>query len=537
MMRTAASWAAVGVLLGFQDGKPAPLTDDEKILHVLSRLTPGATPELVEHVRKSGLRAWLDEQLKGDIRESVAFAERLKKYPSVGMSVEDIFEHYDRRPPEGASPKEKDEARRRAEEPANEMLAWIVLRAVYGNNPVREASCDFFRNHLAVSIDKDVVRLFVVEWERDVILANALGSFGTMLEKSAKHPAMLFYLDNWLSRRPLTTQELKNLELEVRNRTQSKDEARQAVDQARQRGLNENYARELMELHSLGVDKFYTQNDVISVAKCLTGWTFKQEPGRKPEFHFDPARHCPGSKPFLDGSIPENKQKPVAEGEMVLYVLRKHEGTARFVSWKLCRWLVNDEPDEAMVKRVARIFFNTEGDLPKVFRAIVDDPKFFARENFRAKYKRPWEFVVSALRVTHADISNTDGILRALQSMNESLYRCADPTGYYDQAEAWADPGAIAYRWAFAGDMAAGRLSGVKIPSSFYDSLPADNPKAWKDLLVAKILPVAGLGPRSSEALDRLIEAELRKNPKATPPGLGARIVAALLGTPEFQMQ
>jgi uncharacterized protein (DUF1800 family) len=187
-----------------------------------------------------------------------------------------------------------------------------------------------------------------------------------------------------------------------------------------------------------------------------------------------------------------------------------------------------------MVKRVAKVFHATQGDLPKVYTAIVEDPKFFSRENYRAKFKRPFEFVVSALRVTQAELTGGNGLHQAMTAMNEPLYRCQDPTGYYDQAEAWRDPGAIAFRWTFATDLANGRISGAKIPASFYADLPQDKPKEWKDLLVKKILPVSGLSPATSANLDRLIEAHLQKNPKAP---LGPVIVAALLGSPEFQKQ
>ena len=530
----AAAMPALGALP--QDKGKDDLTDDEKIVHLLNRFTLGATPELVEEVRQTGIKPWLDRQLKGDLPEPDALTGRLKKYETIGMPINLVYVKYDVRPPEKPTPQEEEEARKKNETPSNETLAWVLLRAIYSANQTREVSADFFRNHFAVSVDKDLVRNFVTDWERDVIHANALGVFGTMLDAGARHPAMSFYLDNCLSRRPPTPQELKTIENNVRSQTRSQAEANKAVDIARQRGLNENYARELMELHTLGVDRFYSQADVISVAKCLTGWTFKYEAGVPPQFHFNPEMHCPGSKPFLGGSIAENKLKPIQEGESVLYILRKHEGTARFVTWKLLRALVHDDPDEQMLKRVYLSFWNTEGDLGKVFRTIVNDKKFFAREHFRAKLKRPFEFVISALRVTRAEVSEVGGILNSLQSMNESLYRCADPTGYYDQAEAWADPGAMAYRWAFAQGLVAGRINGVKIPPSFFEGLPAE-PKACVDALIRKVLPVAGVGEATRAGLDRMIENELKRNPRGAPVQLGPRTVAMLLGSPEFQKQ
>lgn len=534
MTRVGAALVLAACLAAGQDGDK--MSEDEKIVHLLNRLTPGVTPELVAHVRQTGLKVWLERQLKGDLRESEQLVALLKRYETLELPLERIHELYDPKIPKGASPKEEEEIRKKAEIPSQELLAWIILRAVYGQNAVKEVMSDFFRQHFSVSIDKDAVKTFIVGWEREVIYNHALGNFGAMLEASAKHPAMLFYLDNWLSRRPPTPQELKGIEAEAKSKKGStRESVVQAVELAKQRGLNENYARELLELHTLGVDRFYTQRDVINVALCLTGWTFKHELGKKPQFVFDASMHAPGDKPFLDGKITGSSTRPQSEGEMVLTVLRKHEGTARFLSWKLCRYLVDDEPDDAMMRRVARVWWQTEGDLPRVIKAIVEDPKFFSKEYFRSKFKRPFEFVVSALRATRAEVIHVNGLLAALASMNEALYRCPDPTGYYDQAEAWRDPGAMAYRWTFASDLAHGRIPGVRIPASFYADLPPGRPELWKDLLVAKILPVAGLGPNTSASLDRLIEAEIKRDPR--PERLGPVIVAALLGSPEFQKQ
>jgi hypothetical protein len=190
-----------------------------------------------------------------------------------------------------------------------------------------------------------------------------------------------------------------------------------------------------------------------------------------------------------------------------------------------------------MVARISRVFQETGGDLVKVYRAIMEDPEFFARANFRAKFKRPWEFVVSALRSTEAEITAYPALGQALVSMSESLYRCADPTGYYDQAEAWCDPGAMATRWTFANDLVTGRLVGVRIPSSFWSDLSKDRPLEWKDVLIRKLLPVAGVGAETSASLDALLVRELQKDPRPEPSKLGTLLAGAILGSPEFQRQ
>jgi len=539
-----------------QDDGPATrtddLTEDERILHVLSRFTLGATPELVAEVRRKGIDRWLKKQFAGQLSESEqyqGYADRLK---TLKMSREEIAAEYHVYPGGKPSPEERKQFLRRTRIPMSEMKSWIFLRAVYGNNHLREVSSDFFRNHFSVSTEKGAVKALVVDWEREIIYGQALGNFGDMLEATAKHPAMLHYLDNELSRKPATAAELKKLAMRVRRRTGSKERAEEQVDIASQRGLNENYARELLELHTLGVDNYYRQADVLNLAKILTGWSTKKNrprTGKAPEtgFNFYDHLHCDGDKPFLGGVIRENRRNPIAEGEKALEILKTHEGTAHYLSWKLCRYFVNDDPDREMVGRVAGVFSKTGGDLPKVFGAIVNDPGFFSRKNYRAKFKRPTEFVVSALRVTKAEVAGSSDVGRIrgrgatiashLSSMNEQLYRCADPTGYYDQAEAWRDPGALAIRWNFASDLVAGEISGFRIPSSFYKSLPENDRKAWKDILVKKILPVTGVSRVVSKKMDEVIMPYLEQKSRISGIRLRRAIVAMLLGSPEFQKQ
>ncbi len=532
----------------------ADLSSDEKILHALNRLTPGATPELFREVKAAGLENWLMEQLAERPPENPALLEAVSEYETLKLGLSDIYEQYWDRPKKGASPEEVKEFKRKATIPAREGLTWIQLRAVWSALPVREVMSDFYRNHFAVSIEKGDVRYYIVDWEREIILKNSLGRFSDILEQSARHPAMLYFLDNYISRKPASEEELKKLETVVQKRTGSEERAAEAVEIAKQRGLNENYARELMELHTLGVDNSYKQSDVISVAKCLTGWTIKNG-----VFDFNKAMHTTGDKPFLNWPIREDAADPQTEGREVLSRLTKEPATAQHLSWKLCRWLVADDPSPAMVSRVQKSFHSTGGYIPDVLQAMVNDPEFYSRKNYRTKFKRPWEYVVSALRVTHAELAGMSGQADKIQrkaakdksknefralgidgylvAMNEALYRCADPTGFYDQAEAWRDPGAMATRWSFATELVAGRIAGVKIPAELYQDLPKDNPRAWKEILVGKILPVAGLAPVTSKNIDTLLEGELSKNPKPDPEKLGGALVAVLLGSPDFQKQ
>ncbi|MEW6071201.1 MAG: DUF1800 domain-containing protein [Planctomycetota bacterium] len=397
-------------------------------------------------------------------------------------------------------------------------------------------AADFFRNHFCVAVDKDEVVLFAGEYEREVIRRHVFGSFGAMLEASAKHPAMLVYLDNAVSRRPPTKAELKEIELPVRLEKKSKQAGRAASDIAAQRGLNENYARKLLELHTLGVDNGYSQRDVEHVARALTGRTYRDEPGQPIEFLFRPEMHDPGDKRFLHTLIKDDFQDPQSEGEDVLAILKEHPGTTRFLSHKLCRHLVSDDPAPELVERVAAVFRRTRGDIPSLLRAIAGDPAFFAPENHRAKLKRPFEFVVSALSLTGAEIQDARAILVVLRELNENLYECKDPTGYYDQAEAWLDPGALAGRWKFAADLAHGEATGVRIPAAFHAELPAGAPERWVEWLLHRLLPT-GLDPRAARHLDALVAAELARESSRDLGRLARSLVAAILGSPDFQRQ
>lgn len=512
------------------------LTEDQRIHHFLNRFTLGATPALMDAVKKKGMRKWLEEQLKGDRPEPESLTAALKELDSLEMSPGEIADAFLTELDEDATPQEKRQARALMNIPPKQLLDSVVLRGVLSTNQVREVSADYFRNHFSVSLDKGPVALMAVDWERTVVRAGALGNFGEMLDRSAHHPAMLFYLDNHLSCRPATQEEIDAIEKRGRN-------APKRVDALRQRGLNENYGRELLELHTLGVDNYYTQEDVIEVSKCLTGWTITPKRAAKlldreaMSFLFVRDFHCTGDKQVLGTSIKESKDDPEAEGRQVIALLASHKGTAHFLSWKLCRWFVNDQPDEEMVKRVAKVFLDSKGDLPSVYMAIFDDLEFFNQANYQSKYKRPFEFVISALRATGAEIGNPLILHKQLVEMNEAIYRCADPTGYYDQAEAWQDPGAMSLRWKFAYDLARGSFLTAQMPAGYYDDLPIGEPETWKDILAARLL-CTPLTEQTSVALDKLVERKKGDTKSRRLRGeLGPLLVAGILGSPEFQKQ
>jgi uncharacterized protein (DUF1800 family) len=511
----------------------AELTERERVLHFLRRFTPGPTAALMDEVSAQGIRAWLDDQLEGRVAPpdpSGPLARGLLGLRSLGLSSREIMAEYVKPVPDGLPAEERAALTKLRDVPGRELRDSVLLRAVHGPDPVREAAADFFRNHLCVAVDKGTVAYLATSYERDVIRARVFGSFRDLLGASARHPAMLVYLDNHLSRRPPTKAELKEIELQERQRTKSKELGREASDIAAQRGLNENYARELLELHTLGADNHYTQADVEEVARALTGWTIELDETKPLDFAFRAEMHCGGDKKVLHRVIRESWKEPWAEGEQVLDLLAEHRGTADFLAWKLCKHFVRDDPGPDLVARVAAAFRRGKGDLSTVYRAIADDPEFFAPENYGAKFKRPFEFVVSALRATGAVVEDCERLHAALRTMSEELYLCKDPTGYYDQAEAWLDPGALAARWKFARDLADGRVRGVSLPESLYGDLEGLEPSEAKAALVSLLLP-GGARARTSAVLDALVaDATRRKR-------LGPTLVGAILGSPEFQEQ
>jgi uncharacterized protein (DUF1800 family) len=358
-----------------------------------------------------------------------------------------------------------------------------------------------------------------------------------MLAASARHAAMLNYLDNAVSRRPPTSAELAEIERRTQRRTGSRERAAEEVSIAAERGLNENYAREVLELHTLGVDNGYDQDDVVALSEALTGWTYDAGKGASQEFVFRSDMHVEGDKRLLGKSFREDETGGPGQGMAILAHLAGHKNTARFISFKLTRYLVNDSPPEAIVAEAAKVYLKTDGDLTAVVRAIVRHPQFWERQHFAAKFKTPLEFVISALRATGAEIVDANALSFDLQAMNQPIYFCDDPTGWYDVAEAWLDPGVLALRWQFALDLAEGRLRGARIPREFWHCVPEDaEPATWQHHLTVALLP-AGAGERTRAALATATSRYLEKHKAPDLRELGPQLVGLLLGSPEFQKQ
>jgi uncharacterized protein (DUF1800 family) len=317
-----------------------------------------------------------------------------------------------------------------------------LLRAVYSERQLLEVMTDFWFNHFNVYLNKDADQYLTTAYERDVIRAHALGKFKDLLSATAHSPAMLFYLDNWLSIGPNSPQAV----------AANKGKPGQAAP-----GLNENYGREVMELHTLSVNGGYTQHDVTELARVLTGWTIQPlEQGAA--FNFDAKKHEPGDKTVLGEQIPENG---VHEGEQMLDILGHHPNTAKFVCRKLAMRFVSDDPPQALVDRMAQKFLATDGDIREVLRTLFKSPEFWSPKAYRAKVKTPFEFIVSSLRATGTDLTNAAPLLGNLNKMGMPLYQMVPPTGYSMAASTWMNSEALIDRMNFALALSDGKVGGT----------------------------------------------------------------------------
>jgi uncharacterized protein (DUF1800 family) len=320
---------------------------------------------------------------------------------------------------------------------ARDLTEGKLLRAIYSNRQLEEVLTDFWFNHFNVYLDKGADHFMVTEYERDVIRPHVLGKFRDLLEATAKSPAMLFYLDNWQSVAP------------------------QAGAKTR-RGLNENYGRELLELHTLGVDGGYTQQDVIEVARCFTGWTINQ-PQRGGGFNFNPRIHDQGEKTVLGVTIPAGGG--IGDGEKVLDILVHHSSTARFISRKLAMRFVADDPPASLVDRLSATFLKTDGDLRAVMKTLLESKEFWSAGAYRSKMKSPLEMVAGAVRAVNGDVDYATSLVNQVAQMGEPLYRKQEPTGYSNSSKEWVNSAGLMARMNFALNLADNKVPGVKVDS------------------------------------------------------------------------
>jgi uncharacterized protein (DUF1800 family) len=412
--------------------------------------------------------------------------------------------------------------------PAGQLMPQIaanrILRAVYSERQLQEVMVDFWQNHFNVFAGKAAVRWYIPSYERDVLRKYALGNFKDLLTATAESPAMLFYLDNFQSVSPNAQPQRPNANGGLNARMQEqilrtgqippqmRDRLRQRgitdaqIDQrlkqmrtnpqpqqpkkAQQRGINENYARELMELHTLGVDGGYTQKDIVEVAKAFTGWTIADPQGYRKsaakmiqgdedkrldrlqriagvpddvnsgQFYFNDRWHEKGPKYVLGQKVDEGGMK---DGLKVIDILVNSPATAKFIAKKLAVKFVSDNPSPALVDRVADAFHKSGGDIKTTLKALFTDKEFFAPENYKTKIKTPFELAISSVRALGADTNGSPAFLAMLNKLGEVPYGYQAPTGYPDQAEDWVNTGALLERLNYAVAVSSNRIPGTTV--------------------------------------------------------------------------
>ena len=459
--------------------------------------------------------------------EQIAFADSLR-----GGKGQEFFE--------GMDPKEKEtlQAMNNPQGVIGEELAQAkLLRAIYSERQLEEVMTDFWFNHFNVFVNKGPVRLYLANYEQEVIRPRALGKFEDLLVATAKSPAMLFYLDNWLSVGPNSMQALDIPAHPSRYGPYRYARPNPNAKRKQNAGLNENYGRELLELHTLSVNGGYSQRDVTEVAKVFTGWTI-DKPNDGGSFQFDPRKHEPGPKFVLGHHI---KPKGEDEGREVLHLLATSPQTAHFISLKLAERFVSDDPPAALVERMAKTFEKKKGDIREVLSTMFRSPEFWTDDAYRAKMKTPLEFLASAVRAIGADVQDAMPLARQLNTMGMPLYGAQPPTGYSMKAETWVSSSALLNRMNFALNLTAGKVHGVTVDSvRFVGDTPPTDPALTVSTMEAKLL-TSDVSKQTHDSIVAQLESPANPGQPQNKPAQAAKpadanmIAGLLLGSPEFQ--
>jgi len=418
---------------------------------------------------------------------------------------------------------------------AEELVQAKLLRAIYSDRQLEEVMTDFWFNHFNVFAGKGPERLFLTNYEQQVIRPRALGKFEDLLVATAKSPAMLFYLDNWLSVGPHSMRALGIPDRPVRPRGPYARPRRfpppnPNAKRKANNGLNENYGRELLELHTLSVNGGYSQRDVTEVAKVFTGWTI-DKPNDGGSFKYEPRQHEPGPK-FVLGHHIKPKGNGEDEGKQVLHLLATSPQTAHFISLKLAQRFVSDDPPPALVDRMAKTFEKKKGDIREVLTTLFHSPEFWDEGTYRAKVKTPLEFVVSALRATGADVDDAMPLARQIANMGMPLYGAQPPTGYSMKAETWVSSSTLLNRMNFALGLTAGKIRGVKVDMVQFSGNSPSPPDTARML---STIETKVLADDVSKQTHDSIMAQIQSAAKPARPPDASIIAGLLLGSPEFQ--
>ncbi|MDR3418031.1 MAG: DUF1800 domain-containing protein [Nevskia sp.] len=491
--------------------------DRGEALHVLDRLAYGPAPGDLDRVATMGVDRYIDEQLAPQgISMPGELRQRLDALRTTRMSEAELFRQYG--PPARRDAGKDEAARKQVQKAANrvaeEAMQARLLRAVYNPAQLQEVMTDFWFNHFNVFRGKGLEdRIWLSAYEREAIRPYALGRFRDLLGATAKHPAMLYYLDNWRS-----TVGQEDIFGDVKG------------------GLNENYAREVMELHTLGVDGGYTQKDVTELARILTGWTYLPRDwlrGGDEPFRFVPKRHDYGDKVFLGQRFHGSGQD---EGERALDMLAASPATARHISYQLAQYFVADDPPPALVDRLAKRFGETGGDIREVLRTLFHSPEFRDPANSGNKFKTPYQYVVSAVRASGVEVRNFRPLMGTLNKLGMPLYGCLTPDGYKNTESAWLNPDSMVYRLNFATALGAGKLPLLRHEETLPQPEPDDGAATAKPVAMAEEFGPQDRPPPVDPAtlqatLGAPFSARTREALDAAVPPLRASL---MLGSPEF---
>jgi uncharacterized protein (DUF1800 family) len=426
---------------------------------------------------------------------------------------------------------------KRPQRVVEELAMAKVTRAIYSERQLQQVLDDFWFNHFNVYAAKGEVKWYLTSYERDVIQPHTLGKFKDLIEATSKSPAMLFYLDNYLSADPRAAQR-QAAERAARQASRRgfgwPQPPPQQQKKKQERGLNENYGRELMELHTLGVDGGYTQKDVTEVARCFTGWTI-DKPRQNPEFKFDDKIHDPETKIVMGKKIHAGG---MSDGKEVIDLLVKHPSTGKFISTKLARRFVSDTPPPTLIAKMAQTFQSSDGDIRAVMHTMIYSPEFWSREAFRAKIKTPYELVISAARALGTDVDTPMPLVQWAGRIGQPLYQCQPPTGYSDKADAWVNTGALLNRLNYSLALAGNKVRGSHSDAATLLGLDlSTDPKVALNRAVELFL--GGEAARGTvETLERQVEdpqilqAKLDDPVKRVDMGM---VTGLVLGAPEFQ--
>lgn len=491
--------------------KQAGLTEREAAVHLLNRFTYGVKNENIDQVIKTGLSKWFEQQLDAKLNDD-SLNDMLKQFDAINLSNEEASDIYpkaakvlrmaikdasiDKDSVNKGDKKEyreklmgymKEKGIKPPQELQRQFINQKILRATYTNNQLQEVMTDFWFNHFNVSMTKNDCALFIPAYERDVIRPNVFGKFDKILIATAQSPAMLFFLDNFSSSGTNDQMAASTMMNGTVNDNMKRAAALKKLQaNKKNQGLNENYAREVMELHTLGVDGGYTQTDVTQAAKVLTGWTIypfdEYGPGgaykktiekigedrltkggfvHNGDFMFAPSRHDQGEKVVLGKKFTANGG--YQEGVELLEMLAHHPSTAKFISQKIAVRFVNDNPPKSLVDKMAKTFLAKNGDIKEVLRTMVNSPEFWSKEALREKTKSPFELAISSLRALDAEITQPYQVYNWVNKMGQKMYYYQAPTGFPDKGQYWINTGALLNRMNFGLALASQRIPGVRI--------------------------------------------------------------------------